>query len=159
MEITGATFYFTKKSGGEGETISPEKPADDDKEKKPRVAGDKKTNSNKEEGKDKTTIGVFAYDMIKTGVQQTIEAVTANVSGSPTLQIQIQAAKQVGGKIIAYTAAVVSRNWAALATMAFSDAISFVSKQAVYERDKAWTDYNLDQYRERRGYSTLRNRR
>lgn len=96
--------------------------------------------------------------MIKTGVQQTLSAVMSNVSGSPTLQIQIQAAQQVGGKIIAYTAAIASQNWAALATMAISDTISFASKQAAYERDKAWSGYDLDQYRERRGYSTLRNR-
>ena len=156
MDITGATFNFTKKVTDEGETASPEKPVDGDKENKPKAAGDKKK---RDEGKNKESIGAFAYDMIKTGVQQTLSAVMSNVSGSPTLQIQLQAAQQVGGKIIAYTAAIASQNWAALATMAISDTISFASKQAAFERDKAWSDYDLDQYRERRGYSTLRNRK
>ena len=158
MDITGATFNFTKKVTDEGETASPEKPVDGDREKKPKTAGD---NSKRDGGKGslKNSIGAFAYDMIKTGVQQTLSAVMSNVSGSPTLQIQLQAAQQVGGKIIAYTAAIASQNWAALATMAISDTISFASKQATYERDKAWSDYDLDQYRERRGYSTSRNRK
>ena len=156
MDITGATFNFTKKVTDEGESASPEKPVDNDKGDKPKTPGDKKK---KGDGKDKESIGAFAYDMIKTGVQQTISAVMSNVSGSPTLQIQLQAAQQVGGKIIAYTAAIASQNWAALATMAISDTISFASKQAAFERDKAWSDYDLDQYRERRGYSTLRNRK
>ena len=158
MDITGATFNFTKKVTDEGETASPEKPVDGDRENKPKAAGDKKKKGNGD-GKDKESIGAFAYDMIKTGVQQTLSAVMSNVSGSPTLQIQLQAAQQVGGKIIAYTAAIASQNWAALATMAISDTISFASKQAAYERDKAWSDYDLDQYRERRGYSTSRNRK
>lgn len=158
MDITGATFNFTKKVTDEGETASPEKPVDGDKENKPKAAGDKKKKGDGD-GKDKESIGAFAYDMIKTGVQQTVSAVMSNVSGSPTLQIQLQAAQQVGGKIIAYTAAIASQNWAALATMVISDAVSYTSKQAAFKRDKAWSDYDLDQYRERRGYSTLRNRK
>lgn len=157
MNITGATFNFTKKVTDEVENASPEKPVDGDRENKPKAAGDKKKKG--DGGKDKESVGAFAYDMIKTGVQQTLSAVMSNVSGSPTLQIQLQAAQQIGGKIIAYTAALASQNWAALATMAISDTISFASKQAAYERDKAWSDYDLDQYRERRGYSTLRNRK
>jgi hypothetical protein len=158
MDITGATFNFTKKVTDEGETASPEKPVDGDRENKPKAAGDKKKKGDGG-GKDKESIGAFAYDMIKTGVQQTMSAVMSNVSGSPTLQIQLQAAQQIGGKIIAYTAAAATGNWAALATMAISDTISFASKQAAYERDKAWSDYDLEQYRERRGYSTARSRR
>ena len=158
MDITGTTFNFTKKVTDEGETTSPEKPVDSDKENKPKTAGDKDKKGNGD-GKDKNSIGAFAYDMIKTGVQQTLSAVMSNVSGSPTLQIQLQATQQVGGKIIAYTTAIASQNWAAVATMAVADTISFVSKQASFERDKEWSDYDLDQYRERRGYSIARNRR
>lgn len=154
MEITGATFYFTKKVTDEGETSSPEKPVDGDKEKKPKPAGD-----NKDKNKEKSSIGAFAYDMIKTGVQQTMSAVMSNVSGSPTLQIQLQAAQQIGGKIIAYTAAAATGNWAALTAMAISDTISYGAKQAEFRRDKAWSDYDLEQYRDRRGYSTARSRR
>ncbi len=157
MDITGATFNFTKKVTDEGETASPEKPVDGDRENKPKAAGDKKK---KGDGKDsgKGAISAFAYDMIKSGVQQTLSAVMSNVSGSPTLQIQLQTAQQVGGKIIAYTTAIATQNWAALATMAISDTISFTSKQAAYERDKAWSDYDLEQYRERRGYLSSRSR-
>lgn len=156
MDITGATFNFTKKVTDESESSSPEKPVDNDKEKKPKPAGDKKKKS---DSKDKEGVSAFAYDMIKSGVQQTISAVMSNVSGSPTLQIQLQAAQQVGGKIIAYTAAVASQNWVSLATMTISNTISLASKQAAFHRDKAWSDYDLDQYRERRGYSTARSRR
>ena len=158
MDITGATFNFTKKVTDEGETASPEKPVDGDREKKPKTAGD---NSKRDSGKGnlKNAIGAFAYDMIKTGVQQTLSTVMSNVSGSPTLQIQLQAAQQVGGKIIAYTAAIASQNWAALSTMAISDTISFASKQAAFDRDKAWSDYDLEEYRERRGYSNNRLRK
>lgn len=158
MDITGATFNFTKKVTDEGETASPEKPVDGDRENKPKAAGDKKKKGDGD-GKDKESIGAFTYDMIKTGIQQTMSSVMSNVSGSPTLQIQLQAAQQVGGKIIAYTVAVASQNWAALGAMAISDTISFVSNRSAFERDKAWSDYDLDQYRERRGYSTLRNRK
>lgn len=155
MDITGATFNFTKKVMDEGETSSPEKPVDGDKEKKPKDAG----GDEKKKGKDKNSISAFTYDMVKTGVLQTVSAVMSNVSGSPTLQIQLQAAQQIGGKIIAYTTAAATGNLATLATMAISDSISFAAKQAAYERDKAWSDYDLDQYRERRGYSTTRSRR
>ena len=37
--------------------------------------------------------------------------------------------------------------------------ISYGAKQAAFRRDKAWSDYDLEQSRERRGYSTLRNRK
>lgn len=156
MDITGTTFNFTKKVTDGGDDSSPEKPVDGDKEKKPKAAGDK---NQKGDGKDKSSVGAFAYDMIKTGVKQTISAVMSNVSGSPTLQVQLQAAQQVGGRIIAYTAAVASQNWAAVAAMGISDLTSLATKQVTFNQDKAWTDYDLDQYRERRGYSTLRNRR
>ncbi len=158
MDITGATFNFTKKVMDEGETASPEKPVDGDRENKPKSAGDKKK-KDKDKDKDKESLSAFAYDMIKTGVQQTLSAVMSNVSGSPTLQIQLQAAQQIGGKIIAYTTAAATGNWAAVATMAVADSISFASKKAAFERDKAWSDYDLAQYRERRGYSNLRNRK
>ena len=97
--------------------------------------------------------------MLKTSAKQTISAVLSNATGSPTLQVQLQAAQQVGGKIIAYTAAVASGNWAAVATMAISDAVSYGSKVFNFEKDKAWSDYSLEQYNERRGYSLSRNRR
>lgn len=158
MDITGATFNFTKTVTNEERVSTPENPVDDDKEKKPKSAGDKKKNANGS-GENKNAIGAFAYDMIKTGVQQTMSAVMSNVSGSPTLQVQLQAAQQIGGKIIAYTAAVATGNWAAVATMAISDITSYAAKQAEFKRDKAWSDYDLDQYRERRGYSTARSRR
>lgn len=155
MDITGATFNFTKKVTDEGETSSPEKPVDGDRENKPKSAGE----NNSKKSEQKNSVGAFAYDMIKTGVQQTISAVMSNVSGSPTLQIQLQAAQQVGGKIIAYTAAVATGNWAALATMAISDMVSYTAKEKAFNRDKAWSDYDLDQYRDRRGYSSARNRK
>lgn len=155
MDITGATFNFTKKVTDEGETASPEKPIDRDREQKPKSSGDKKSQKDEQ----KNNIGAFAYDMIKTGVQQTVSAVTSSVSGSPTLQIQLQAAQQIGGKIIQYTAAIATGNWAAVATMAISDSISYKAQKAEYKRNVAWAEYDLDQYRERRGYSTLRNRR
>lgn len=156
MEITGATFNFTKNITGESESSAPEKPVDQDKEKKPKAAGEKKPDGT---GKEKNAITAFAYDMIKTSIQQTMSTVLSNVSGSPTLQIQLQAAQQVGGKIIAYTGAIASGNWAALGTMAITDIISYGSKRAAFEREKAWSDFDIDQYRERRGYSTLRNRK
>lgn len=154
MNITGATFNFTKKVMEEGETLSPENPIDSDKEQKPKSAGEK-TGKNKE----KSNISAFAYDMLKTSAKQTISAVLSNATGSPTLQVQLQAAQQVGGKIIAYTAAVASGNWAAVATMAISDAVSYGSKVFNFEKDKAWSDYSIEQYNERRGYSLSRNRR
>ena len=158
MDITGTTFNFTKKVTDEGETASPERPVDGDREKKPKTAGD---NSKRDGGKGsaKNAIGAFAYDMIKTGVQQTLSAVMSNVSGSPTLQIQLQAAQQVGGKIIQYTSAIATGNWVVLATMAISDTISYASKQHAFEREKAWSDYDLDQYKARRGYSNNRLRK
>ena len=153
MEITGATYNFTKKVVSEGEKTTPEKPTDEDKEKTPKTAGDD------EQKKDKgNALTAFAYDMIKQGLTQTVSAVMSSVSASPTLQIQLQTAQQVGGKLIAYTTAVASQNWAAVGSMALSDTVSFVSKTANFERNKAWSDYDLDQYRERRGYASARNR-
>lgn len=159
MDITGTTFHFTQKVTEEENTSSPENPADGDKEKSPKAAGDRNKKGGQDDKDKKNGIGAFAYDMIKTGIQQTLSAVTSSVSGSPTLQIQLQAAQQVGGKIIAYTTAAVSGNWAALATMAITDVISYGTKKAAFERDKAWSDYDLEQYRERRGYSTMRSRK
>ncbi len=156
MDITGTTFNFSKTVVTEEERLaSPEKPVDGDKEKKPKASGDK----NKSGDDKKSSVGAFAYDMIKTGVQQTVGAVLSNVSGSPTLQVQLNAAQQIGGKAIAYTMAIATQNWVALGAMAISDVVSYASKQAEFKREKAWSDYDLDQYRERRGYSNLRNRR
>jgi hypothetical protein len=158
MEITGATFNFIKKVSGKAETTAtPEKPVNTDGEKKPTTAGDEE----KKEGgaKSKNKIGAFAYDMIKTSIQQTLSAITSNVAGSATMQVQLQAAQQVGGKILTYTMAAATGNWAAIATMAVADTISFGAKQANFGREKAWTDYDLDQYQARRGYSTARNRK
>lgn len=158
MDITGATFNFTKTVNGDGENSSPEKPVDGDKEKTPKVAGDNKKNE-ESSGDKKNSITAFAYDLIKTGMKQTVSAVMSNVSGSATLQVQLQAAQQIGGKVIAYTAAIATGNWAAAAIMGVSDMISGISKRAEFERNKAWSDYDIEQYRERRGYSTMRNRR
>ena len=158
MEITGATFNFTKQvANGGGSQSSPEKPVDNDKAEKPTTAGEEEKKSGGEKGKNQ--IGAFAYDMLKTGMQQTLSAITSQVAGSSTLQVQLQTAQQVSGKIIAYTAAIATGNWAVAATMAVADITSFASKQATYNREKAWSDYDLDQYRERRGYSTARNRK
>ena len=157
MEITGATFNFTKKVAEGGKTATPENPTDNDKKEQPTTAGEEEKKSGGEKGKNQ--IGAFAYDMVKTGVQQTLSAITSNVAGSSTLQIQLQSAQQVGGKIIAYTAAIATGNWAVAATMAVADITSYTSKQASFNRDKAWSDYDLDQYKTRRGYSTARNRK
>lgn len=153
MEITGATYNFTKKVVSEGENAAPEKPKDESNEKQPKTAGE----SEKDKGKG-NALSAFAYDMIKQGITQTISGVMANASASPTLQIQLQAAQQVGGKLISYTAAVASQNWAAVGAMAISDASAFVSKTVNFSKDKAWSDYDLEMYRERRGYSSSRNR-
>ena len=157
MEITGATFNFTKKVSDEEEGGTPESPVDVEKENKPKSAGEKKKKDgdSKESGK---SISAFAYDMIKQGIQTTVSSVLSNVSGSPTLQVQLQTAQQVGGKIIAYTAAAATGNWAVLTMMAFSDAVSYISKTTEFNRQKAWSDYDIEQYQERRGYSSSRNR-
>lgn len=157
MDITGATFNFTKKVEDEEKSSSPENPVDVDRENKPKTPDDK-GNKKEDGGKDKKA-AALAYDMIKTGVVQTVSSVMSNVKGSPTLQIQLQAAQQIGGKVLSYVAAAATGNWAAVATMAISDVISYSAKKEAFNRDQAWADYDLDQYRERRGYSTLRNRK
>lgn len=153
MEITGATYNFTKKVVSEDENAAPENPKDENKEKQPKTAGDGKKENSKG-----NVLSAFAYDMIKQGVTQTISTVMSNANASPTLQIQLQAAQQVGGKLIAYTTAVVSQNWAAVGAMAISDAVAFGNKTFNFAKDKAWSDYDIEQYRERRGYSVSRNR-
>ena len=153
MEITGATYNFTKKVVSEDENAAPEKPKDENKEKQPKTAGE----GEKDKGKG-NALSAFAYDMIKQGVTQTISTVMSNANASPTLQIQLQAAQQVGGKLIAYTTAVVSQNWAAVGAMAISDVSSFGNKILNYSKDRAWSDYDLAQYSERRGYAVSRNR-
>lgn len=162
MDITGATFNFTKKVTDEEKNASPENPIDADRENKPKTpndSGEQKEGKKKEKG----NISAIAYDWVKTSVTQTVSAVMSNVQGSPTLQVQLQAAQQVGGKVLSYVAAAATQNWAALAVMAVSDVTSGVithfTEKATFMRNQAWADYDLDQYRERRGYSTLRNRK
>ncbi len=157
MEITGATFNFTKTvnggsgGGGSGNRATPEHPVDEGSGK-PAFPGD-----NMPEEPDLK--GAFVFDTIKKGVQNTMSALLSNVSGSPTLQVQLQAAQKIGGKIIAYGAAALTQNWVALTTMVIADLTTAFFDNANLTRDKAWATYSQEQYAERRGYSTARNRK
>ena len=155
MKVTGATFNFNKTIVQEEESSTPEKPADTGKTKKPKVAGEKKE---KTEAQEKTSLkDAFVYDMIKTAVKTTVSAVIQNVSGSPTLQVQINGISSAATKGVAYITAAAT-NPALFAGMLVTDTIQYGFQQGAYNRSVAWSDYDLEQYREMRGYSKKRSR-
>ncbi len=157
MKVTGITFNFSKtvRHVEETENPTPEQPVDTGKEKKPKVAGE---NSKKSKSKEKEGLGdAFVYDMIKTAVKTTISAVIQNVSGSPTLQVQLNGVSSAAMKGISYIMAA-STNPALFAGMLITDTIQYGFQQAGYSRSVAWSDYDLEQYRELRGYSKKRSR-
>ena len=155
MKITGATFKFYKTITYEEEAPTPEKPADSAKEKKPKVAGE---NAEKNEEKKKASLkDAFCYDMIKTAIKTTISAALQNVSGSPTLQVQLNTMSSAATKGIAYITAAAT-NPALFAGMLITDTIQYGFQQGAYNRSVVWSDYDLEQYREMRRYSKKRSR-
>lgn len=155
MAVTGATFNFNKTVTSEERTASAEQPADNNAPSS-KIAGQKKDSQSL-----KNMIGVQQLQQV---VKQGINAVLSNVEGSQT-QAQISALKQIGGGLVTgvtatLTAAMVNPVLGVVtgATQLASAGISYAEEEVKFQRDKAWTDYGIEEYKRQRGYSAMYSR-
>ena len=147
MAITGATFNFNKTVTEEEPASTPDKPADGAK-LETKIAGEKKGSSNTN---DFINLAVVTQSL-KTAVNSAIQ----NVEGSQ-LSEQISALQSIGGTLISSVFMAYSNPYALIANLACMG-INHAFKQAKYNQRRAWSDYDIEQYKEKRGYSNSRTR-
>lgn len=146
-DITGATFNFNKTVTEEEAASTPDKPADGAKVET-KVAGEKK---GKQNTKDMINLSIVTQTL-KTAVNSAMQ----NVEGAQ-LSEQASALQSIGSTVIS-SVFMAATNPYALVTMLACKGVSYAFKQDKYNRQKAWTDYDLEEYRARRGYSNSRTR-
>lgn len=146
-EITGATFNFNKTVTEDEPASTPDKPADGAKVET-KVAGEKKGKSN--------TKDFINLSIVTQAVKTAINSAISNVEGS-------QLSAQVGALQTGVTSAIsmihmAKTNPYALLTSLACEAISYKFKVEKYNRQKVWSDFELNEYRSHRGYSNSRTR-
>jgi hypothetical protein len=149
-EITGAVFNF-KIGGGTGQTASgtstADNPTDTDKPSA-KVAGEKTSWATV-----KTAIGLNYAQRI---AQTAVSGVISNLEGSQ-LSAQASALQGIATNVVS-TAVSFAANPVVGAVNLATQAISYGFQQNKMDRQKAWSDYDLSEYRTNRGYSAAYNR-
>ena len=147
MEITGATFNFNKTVTEDEPASTPDKPTDGAKIET-KVAGEK--------GGKQNTKDFINLSMVTQTVKTAVNSAMQNVEGSQ-LSEQVSALQSIGSTVISSVFMAATNPYALVASLACMG-INYAFKQAKYSRDKAWSDYDLEEYRARRGYSNGRTR-
>ncbi len=159
MSEQGAKFTFIKKVevSDSVEKGSADKPVDE--KPKPKVSDNdsvsKKNHPPASGGGDKESGSNFASVAMSTAlgfVRQTINETMSRVSGSASLTTQLKAAAGGLADGITLGAMAFTSPVSAIATVV-SMAISYGFAQADFNRSKAWSDYDLSEYRETLGAS------
>ncbi len=146
-EVTGATFNFNKTVTEDEPASTPDKPTDGAKVET-KVAGEKK---GKQNTKDMINLSIVTQT-VKTAINSALQ----NVEGS-RLSEQVSAMQSIASTTISSVFMAATNPYALLVSLACKG-ISYAFKQDKYNRQKAWSDYDLDEYRARRGYSNSRTR-
>lgn len=146
MAITGATFNFTKKVSEEEQVSTASAPTDGNTPK-PDLAGEGKKKDNL-----RTIVGLQEARKVGSAIAQNI---ISNVEGTTT-QAQISALNS-GVSTVASVATTFAVNPILGLANLTAQGVSYVARQEKFNRDKAWTDYELEQYKQLRGYSSLYN--
>lgn len=147
MDITGATFNFNKTVTEDEPASTPDKPTDGAKVET-KVAGEKK---DKQNTKDMINLSIVTQS-IKTAINSAMQ----NVEGAQ-LSAQTSALQSIGGTVVSSVFMAATNPYALITSLACKG-ISYGFQVAKFNREKAWSDYDLNEYRERRGYSNGRTR-
>lgn len=147
MEMTGATFNFNKTVTDEEPSSTPDKPADGAKVET-KVAGEKK---GKQNTKDTINLSIVTQS-VKTAINSAIQ----NVEGSQ-LSGQVSALQSVATTAISSVFMAATNPYALLTSLACKG-ISYAFKVDKFNRQKAWSDYDLEEYKVARGYANSRTR-
>ena len=147
MAITGATFNFNKTVTQEEAPSTPDQPTDGAK-LETKVAGEK---SGKQNTKDMINLSIV-HQALKTTISNAVQ----NVEGS---QLSAQASALQSGvtSVVSMVFMAATNPYALLATIA-CQGISYAFKAEKFNRQKAWEEYDLEEYRAARGYSAATNR-
>lgn len=147
MAVTGATFNFNKTVTEEEPASTPDKPTDGAKIET-KVAGEK--------GGKQNTKDFINLSMVTQTVKTAVNSAIQNVESSQ-LSEQVSALQSIGSTVVSSVFMAATNPYALVASLACMG-INFAFKQDKYNRQKAWSDYDLEEYRERRGYSNSRTR-
>lgn len=140
-EVTGATFNFNKTVTEEEPASTPDKPTDGAKVET-KVAGEKK---GKQNTKDMINLSIVTQT-VKTAINSALQ----NVEGS-RLSEQVSAMQSIASTAVS-SLFMAATNPYALVTMLACKGISYGFQVAKFNRQKAWSDYDLGEYNDRRGY-------
>lgn len=146
-EITGATFNFNKTVTEDEPASTPDKPTDGAKVET-KVAGEKK---GKQNTKDFINLSIVTQTL-KTAVNSAIQ----NVEGSQ-LSAQVGALQSIGSTVIS-SVFMAATNPYALITMLACKGVSYAFKMDKFNREIAWNNYSLKEYKSARGYSAAYSR-
>lgn len=147
MAVTGATFNFNKTVTVEEKPSTAAEPTDSSK-LDTKMAGEKKGGSSTKE--------FLALSMVMNTVQSTVNTTLQNVEGT-RLSEQIGAMQSIATTTVALGFMAATNPYALVATLALKG-ISYGFKADKFNRDKAWQDYDISEYNDRRGYSIHRSR-
>ncbi len=143
MEISGAKFNFNKHVSEDRRTS-----VNDGAKLETKIAGEKTDGQNT---KDMINLSMVTQ-ILKTAVNGTIQ----NIEGAQ-LSEQVRALQTIGSTVISSVFMAATNPYALITTLACK-AISYGFQEAKFNRQKAWSDYDLDEYRAHRGYSNSRTR-
>lgn len=141
-EITGATFNFNKTVTEDEPASTPDKPTDGAKVDR-AIAGEKKGKQNL---KDMINLSIV-QQTLKTAINSTIQ----NIEGAQ-LSEQANALQSITTTTIFSVFMAATNPYALIATLACKG-ISYAFKAAKFNRDKAWETYDIEEYKNARGYS------
>lgn len=154
-DIQGATFCFKKVEAiSETDNTTAETPQDENK-LTPEVSGEQspKRSTPQEAKQDDSSAKMFVINQTLGLVKKTYSTILSNVSGSSTLQAQLHTASNLLSSSISL-AITTATNPALAVVQVAGMAINGISKEAQFQRDKSWNDYELEQYNANRGFSS-----
>ena len=148
MPVTGTTFNFNKTVTEEEPASTPDHPTDNAKIDT-KIAGEKKGYSNVKD--------FINISTVMSTVKSAVNSALQNVEGS-RLSEQISAMQSIASTTISSVFMAATNPFALLATMAIQG-VNYALKMGEYSRSKAWQDYDLEEYNQRRGiFSSAANR-
>lgn len=143
MEISGAKFNFNKHVSEDGRTS-----VNDGAKLETKIAGEKTDGQNT---KDMINLSMVTQ-ILKTAVNGTIQ----NIEGAQ-LSEQVRALQTIGSTVISSVFMAATNPYALITTLACKS-ISYVYNQDKINRQRAWDEYDVEEYNLRRGYSSSRTR-
>ena len=148
MAVTGATFNFNKTVTDEEKPSTAAEPRDNSKIET-KVAGEKKGSGN--------TQDFVNLSLLQQTMKSTIDTALQSVEGDSRMSQQVSAMQSITKTAISSVFMAATNPYALIATVAMQG-ISYAFKSDKFNRNKAWQDYDLQEYRSARGYTASRTR-